>query len=355
MKALVYHGNKDLRVEDVPEPSPAPGWVKLRVDYCGICATDVEEYLYGPKFIFGDTPNPITGVKMPLITGHEVTGTVVELGRGVSSLRVGQRAVLYGVLTCGACWWCTHGQAHQCPSMAAVGFGINGGLAEYIVWPASQVIPLPANMTSEQAGLVEPGSVALHAVHRGRIQRGDNVAVLGVGTVGILAMQLARAMGARIFAIDRRQMALDLAKGLGADATINAESTDVTRALLGLTNGVGPDVVIDAAGGKETPWLAIQWARRGGRAVLVAIYTARTEVDFTAVVGAETEIVGSIAYQQAEVEEVVRLIALGAVKATPLISDTIPLEDVVSRGFARMMAPAKDVFRILVAPSMSRR
>ncbi|MDP3063320.1 MAG: alcohol dehydrogenase catalytic domain-containing protein, partial [Chloroflexota bacterium] len=109
MKALVYHGNKDLRVEDVPEPSPAPGQVKLRVDYCGICATDVEEYLYGPVFIFGETPNPITGKKMPIITGHEVTGAVVEVGSGVSNVRVGQRAVLYGVLTCGKCWWCTHG------------------------------------------------------------------------------------------------------------------------------------------------------------------------------------------------------------------------------------------------------
>ena len=355
MKALVYHGNKDLRVEDVPEPSPAPGQVKLRVDYCGICATDVEEYLYGPVFIFGDTPNPITGKKMPVITGHEVTGTVVELGGGVSNLRVGQRAVLYGVLTCGVCWWCTHGQNHQCPSMAAVGFGIDGGLAEYLVWPASQVIPLPSNVTSEQAALVEPGSVALHAVRRGRIQRGECVAVLGVGTVGILAMQAAKARGARVYAVDRRQMSLDLAKRLGADAVINSESADAARALLELTDGVGPDVVIDAAGGRDTPRLAIQWARRGGRVVLVAIYTAVTEVDFTTVVAAETEILGSIAYQQSDVEEVVRLVASGALQTAPLISDRIPLEDVVDRGFARMMSPAKDVFRILVAPSMSKR
>ncbi len=358
MKALVYHGNKDLRLETVPDPVPLPGEVKLRIDYCGICATDIEEYLYGPVFIAADAPNPITGKKMPMITGHEITGTVAALGdvedsrnRGVSGLSPGDRVVVNGVLTCGRCFWCRCGETQQCPAMAAVGFARDGGLAEFLTWPASQVVKLPASVSSEAAALIEPSSVALHAVRRSRLQPGERVAVLGVGTVGMLAMQAAKALGGRVFAVDRRQMSLDLAKRLGADAVVNSENEDAGQSLRDLTDGVGPDVVIDAAGAANTPELAMKWARRGGRVVLVAIYTARPEFDFNNFVNTEVEAIGSLAYQQRDIEEVVRLISQGAIKTTPLISDRIGLDEVIDKGFARMMAPTKDVFRILVSPS----
>ena len=145
MKALVYHGNRDLRLESVPDPEPGAGDVRLRMDYCGICATDVEEYVYGPKFIFHDEPNPLTGKKTPLITGHEITGTVEKLGAGVSGLSVGDRVVLDTILTCGECWWCRAGRRYQCDRMAVAGFGVDGGLAEYLVWPASHAITLPGH------------------------------------------------------------------------------------------------------------------------------------------------------------------------------------------------------------------
>ena len=351
MRAMVYHGNKDLRLSSVPDPSPRAGEVKLRIDYCGICATDIEEYLYGPVFISGDSPNPLTGKQIPLITGHEMTGTVADAGEGVSDPREGDRVVINGLLTCGVCRWCMGHEENQCPAMAAVGFAIDGGLAEYMVWPASKVVTLPDNVPSDQAALMEPSAVALHAVRRARVQPGDRVAVLGVGTVGMLAMQGARAMGTTVFAVDVREMSLELARELGADAAINAESTDAAQALLDLIDGVGPDVVIDAAGTKDTPVQAVQWVRRGGRVLLVAIYTARAEIDFNSVVGTETEIIGSLPYQQRDIEEAVRLISGGALKTSPLISDVIGLDEVVGKGFDRMMAPTKDVFRILVAPS----
>lgn len=350
MKALIYYGNKDLRLESAPEPTPRQNEIKLRIDYCGVCATDIEEYLYGPVFISGDEPNPLTGKKIPMITGHEITGTVVETGDGVTGFNDGDRVVINGVLSCNECRWCRQGETTQCPSMAAVGFAIDGGLAEYMVWCADQVIKLPDNVSSEQAALVEPASVALHAVRRARLQPGDRVAVLGVGTVGILAMQAAKAQGGIVFAVDRRQMSLDLAKELGADAVINTENADARQVLLDLTDGVGPDVVIDAAGAAQTPEMAVRWVRRGGRVLLVAIYTARTDFDFNSLVSTEVEVLGSLAYQQRDVEEVVRLIASGAIRTTPLISDKIRLDEVIDKGFARMMAPTKDVFRILVSP-----
>ena len=351
MKAMVYHGNKDLRLESVAEPEPAPGEAKLCIDYCGICATDIEEYVFGPVSISNETPNPLTGRKMPLIIGHEITGTVVATGEGIDRVKVGDRAVINGILTCGNCWWCQNQQRIQCPSMAAVGFGIDGGLAEYMTWPSSQVVRLPEDVSSVQASLIEPASVALHAVRRGRLVSGERIAVLGVGTVGMLAMQAAKAMGAQVFAVDVRQMALDLASRLGADATVNPDVADVDQRLKELTDGTGPDVVIDAAGGADTTTMAVQWVRRGGRVVLVAIYTTEPQFDFNGLVSTETELIGSLGYQQEDIEEVVRLVASGAIKTTPLISDIISLDEVIDVGFARMMAPTKDIFRILVAPS----
>ena len=351
MRALVYHGNKDLRLETVSDPKPGPGEVKLRVDYCGICATDIEEYLYGPKFISSDPPNPLTGRSIPLITGHELTATVVEASPGVEGVERGQRTVIDGVLTCGECRWCTSGRTQQCPSMAPVGFGADGGLAEYLVWPASHLVPLPENVTSRESALIEPASVAHHAVRRAGLSSGDRVAVLGVGTVGMLAMQVARAAGATVFAIDTRRMALDLARELGSDATIDASDDRIDDSLAGLTEGLGPDVVIDAAGTADTPALAVEWVRRGGRVVLVAIYTDTSRLDFNGIVESEKEIVGSIAYDRHDVEATVRLLSEGKLRTTPLISDVIGLEEVIEVGFERMLAPAKDVFRILVSPS----
>ena len=352
MKALVYHGNKDLRLETVPEPVLTSEQAKIRVDYCGICATDIEEYLYGPVFISAQTPNALTGRSIPLVTGHEIAGTVVETGDDVSTVRKGDRVVINGVLTCGACRWCVDGNDTQCPSMGAVGFAIDGGLADYLVWPASQIVKLPDEVSSEEAALVEPASVAMHAVRRSRLQPGETAAVLGVGTVGLLAMQVAKAMGARVFAVDRRKLSLDMARELGADAAIDSGAVDAGAALRDLTDGLGPDVVFDAAGATDTPSLAVDWVRRGGRVLLVAIYTTRANIDFNSVVGAETEIIGSLAYQQRDVEEVVRLMSAGRLKTAPLISGKIGLNDVVEKGFARMMAPAKDIFRILVSPSL---
>ena len=351
MKAMVYHGNRDLRLEDVQDPSPGPGEVVLRIDYCGICATDIEEYVYGPKFMAAETPNPISGKMLPLITGHEITGTVVEIGEGVENVDVGQRSVLHTVLSCNACWWCRRGETNQCASQAVAGFHVDGGLAEYIVWPAREVVPLPEHVTSKQAALVEPGAVAHHAVQRGAVGPGDKVAVLGAGTVGLLAMQIAKSKGAAVYALDRRQMSLDMAERLGADAAINAEAIEPALALGDLTDGVGPDVVIDAAGGADTPRQAVEWVRSGGRVVLVAIYTSTPQFDFNSVVMIDKSLVGSAGYTRTDVEESVRLVGSGALQSEPLITDIIGLDQVVDVGFARMMAPEKDVFRILVAPS----
>ena len=351
MKAIVYRGNKNVNLETVSEPDVTPGEVKISVDFCGICATDIEEYLYGPVFIDAYEPNKITGKMMPMITGHEITGTICELGVGVSDVSVGQRVVLNGVLYCENCQQCQSGDTTQCEGMAAVGFARDGGLAEYLTWPADKVVVVPDNVSSKQAAFAEPASVAAHAVVKGKITAGQNVVIVGVGTVGILALQIAHTAGAQVYAVDVNRMNLETAKSVCPDAVIiDAREEQAVEVVRSSTGGVGADVVIDAAGTSETPINAIEIVKRGGVVVLVAIYMSKSEVDFNSLVSTEKSIIGSLAYTLEDVKHVVDLMAKGKLKVNPLISDIISLDQVKSVAFERMMSPAKDVFRILVDP-----
>ena len=351
MKALVYHGNRDLRLQDWPDPSPEPGEALLRVDYCGICATDIEEYLYGPAFIAGEDPNPVTGKKMPMVTGHEITATVIEVNAPNAAVAPGDRVVINGVLTCGTCYWCTNGEPTQCPGMAAVGFGIDGGLAERLVWRSDQLVKIPSDLSSEEAALTEPTSVAIHAVKRSGAGPGDSVVVLGAGTVGLLAMQAAKAFGATVYAVDTRQMSLDLAGELGADQTLDASSGDAAETISTLTGGVGADIVIDTAGAESVPEQAVRMVRRGGLVVVVAIYVSTPRFDFNSLVSTEVSMTGSLAYTQADVEDAVRLISSGEIRTRQLVTEIVGLDEVLETAFPRMLAPTKDVFRILVKPN----
>tara|TARA_B100000809_G_C15017522_1_gene487238 strand:- start:510 stop:983 length:474 start_codon:yes stop_codon:yes gene_type:complete len=145
------------------------------VDYCGICATDVEKYLHGPIFISGDKHNPITGKKILLISSHEIT-------------------VINSMLSCKVCYWCKRGEVTQCPSIAAAGFNIDGGLADFISWLAANVIRLPYNVSSEQAALPAPSAVTLHAIRRSQFQLGETAAIIGARAVGMLAMQAVKVL-----------------------------------------------------------------------------------------------------------------------------------------------------------------
>ena len=348
MKAVVYHGKKDIRLQDWDEPIPGPADLKLRVTYCGICATDIEEWQFGPLYVQHDEPNLITGRMLPLVPGHEIAGQVVEVGRDVDGFSIGDRVAIYDVATCGTCFWCLRGETSSCPHMAVAGMAADGGLAEFVVWPAELCQILPDTVADEEAPFLEPGTVATHAVRRSGARIGDTVAVLGVGTVGMLALQVLSSVGARVIAIDLKHSNLELASLLGADEVVDASQCDVSEQLLDLTNGIGPDIVLETSGSAQAPVQAIQSVRRQGRVVLVGIYSARPQIHFNDIVGFEREVIGSLAGTRRDFETALQLMGSAKMKVGDLITAKIPLERAIQDGFERMLAPEKDVFRILV-------
>ena len=350
MQALVYHGNKDIRLQDWLEPEPGPGEVKLQVTYCGICATDIEEWQFGPLYVQHGSPNPLTGRMAPIIMGHEIAGRVVQCGSGVEGLEPGDRVAVQDVMSCGECFWCRRGDRSSCPRQAITGFSADGGLAEYLAWPADLCVKLPDHVGDDEASLIEPASVAVHAVRRSGVRVGNRVAVLGVGTVGLLTLQTLKAAGAIVYAIDIKARNLALASTLGADAVIDASAEDPGPALRDLTDGIGPDMTFEVSGAVEAPVQAIQWVRPRGRVVLVGIYADQPRFNFHDIVGGEKEVVGSVSLEGRDTKEAVRLLSEGKLRVRDLISDVIPLSRVIEDGFERMLSPEKDIFRILIRP-----
>jgi len=340
MRALVYHGRNDIRLDQVPEPEIGPGEAKVRITNTSICATDIEEWKYGPTYI----------TSVPTVMGHEASGRVVEVGDGLSGLAVGDRVMVDNVIVCGACYWCLSGSQATCPNMEVAGLGRDGGLAEFMTWPADHLIELPDSVKDDEAPLLEPATVAVHAVRRSGVQVGESVAVLGVGTVGALTLQAFKAAGAIVYAVDVRESSLQMAARLGVDEVVDASGGDAGDQLRDLTGGIGPDFVVETAGAARTPLDAFDWVRRAGTVVLVGIYAAKPEANFNVIVGKELRVIGSVAAGTGDMRAAVKLAADGKIRLGELVSDRISLDRVIPDGFERMASESKDVFRILVSP-----
>ena len=342
MRAIRLHGYNDVRLEDIPVPELSDGDALIQVSHTSICATDIEVW-QSPLRFGGEDDGP-------LVMGHEIGGTVVEV-RGDADVKPDTRVVVNNVLTCRQCFWCIRGSQATCPNMRVAGLSADGGLAEYLAWPATHVVPLSEEISDNEAPLLEPTTVAVHAARRSGITPGDRVAVIGCGTVGMLTVQVAAAAGAYVVAVDVRQQSLELATELGADATVDASVADVPEALRDLTGGLGPDIVFEASGVSSLPPIAIDATRPGGTTVLVGIYGHETEFDFSGIVLPEKTVIGTVAAGPGDMESAARLVASGAVNVAPLISDVISLERGIPDGFTRMLKPQKDVFRIVVSPA----
>ncbi|MFE6157303.1 2,3-butanediol dehydrogenase [Streptomyces sp. NPDC056486] len=328
MLAARLYGAKDLRIEEMPEPDPGPGEVKIRVAHAGICGTDVHEYFETPRATH--EPNPLTGATLPQTLGHEFAGTVVACGEGVDRATPGDRVCVRPIRTCGVCPRCTAGLSHLCAALAAIGVtSPGGGLAEYVVVPTGSVHRLPDGLSLEQGALVEPMAVALNAVERAGVQAGGSALVTGAGAVGMGALFALRANGVDdVIVVEPSPSRRAAAERHGA-RVLDPGAVDVAAEVLRHTGGRGVDAAVECAGRPEVLDACIRSAAAQGRVVMVALYSGAVTVDASVVRLAELSLLGAEAYPDGVFERVIEHMAAGRFPTDGWL-DHIPLADAVA-------------------------
>jgi L-iditol 2-dehydrogenase len=313
MRAAVLHGPRDIRMETRDALAPAAGEAVVRVSASGLCGTDY-------RIWSGDRP-----VAYPLIMGHEFIGEVAAVGAGVSTLRPGQRVAVEPNFSCGVCPLCREGNRNLCLSRTAVGIDVNGGFAEQACVPARCCWPAPAGIEPDQLMLAEPLAVVVRAVARGNAVAGESAAVLGVGALGLLAIQVLKAKGLRVLAVGRVSRREELARALGADGFATTEGGEATEAARTFSGREGVDLVVETAGTALAVEQSLELARPGGRVVLTGLPHEASTVNFFSVVRREISIAGSMIYQQ-EFPEAIALLSTGKVRVGDLVTHRFPLE-----------------------------
>ena len=353
MKALRWHAQRDLRLDDIPEPSAGPNQAKVKVKWCGICGSDVHEYEAGPLTIKTTKPHPLAGSKTaPVVLGHEFSGEIVEIGEGVEGLNVGDRVAIRPTIPCYQCYWCKKGNHIQCPTLGTIGFIWDGGFAEYMVAPVDCIYKIPDNVSFEAASFLEPLSCAVHAVRRADIQPGDTVAIIGAGPIGLLTMQAAKACGAgSIFVTEILPQRSKIASQLGATAVLNPNEVDVGREIAKMTGGLRADIAFECAGPPAALLTALNVTGRGGRLVEVGFMVEGTcDFPFQRFWMHEKTIIATQGYTH-EVPAALSFLSDRRVNVEPLITAKIKLDDVIEQGFKVLTGDDRfDHVKIIVSP-----
>lgn len=349
MQALRWHGRGDLRLDETTDPGePAPGHAIVEVAYCGICGTDLHEYLHGPNMIRTDA-HPLTGAVPPVTLGHEMSGTVVATAGFEAGIEPGVRIVVDPCIRCGICRWCRRGEYHLCAKGGSVGLAADGGFARYVEVPLQNLHPIPDGVPDDLAALAEPLAVGLHAVKRGQVQPGENVLVLGAGPIGIAALLGARLAGAAgIYVSEPLESRAEQARGFGATEVFDPAVVDPRREVFVRTARIGPDVVIDATGRPELVDMAVRTVRRGGRVVMAGISDSDLRLDLRQIVLYERSIYGSLGYNF-DIPRVLDLMATGRLDARPLLSGVRPLSAGVEM-FKELAADRNQHLKVLLTP-----
>jgi len=326
MKAAVLHGPRAVRVESTATPEPSVGEVVVRVTVAGLCGTDYSIFA-------GERP-----VRYPRVMGHEFVGRVEAVGAGVTTPRVGDRVAIEPNYSCGVCPLCREGNRNLCLARTAIGIDVDGCFAELVRVPARCCWGVPEAVADDDVMVTEPLAVVVRAVARGAVRAGETAAVVGAGTLGLLAVQVLRARGARVLLVSRTARRLTLGRDLGAE-NVHAVSDGPLEAVARAVSGrEGVDCVIETAGTAEAVSHALALVRPGGRVVLTGLPHDATSVRFFSVVRREITIVGSMIYQD-EFAEAMRLVAAGHVRTRPLITHRFALGD-IERAFATHREPA---------------
>lgn len=354
MRAAVWHGAKDVRIEDVPDP-PAPplGQVQVEVLWCGICGTDLHEYVGGPLYIPVRSPHPLTGVQAPVIIGHELSGRVVAIGPGVSGFTTGDRIAACPIIGCGKCKWCQSGSMAQCHKVAFVGTSwLGGGFSERLNLFAYQCYHLPSVIPDDAGALVEPFSATVRAMRRAEVGPNDNVAVVGAGPMGLMTLMAARILGAKqVVAVEVATRRIEAAMRCGATSIINPRVDDPIAEAAKITGGDGFDIVVECAGQEATGLLAGRLTRTRGRIVVMGVFEKPAALDFTDLVFREKALMGSMSGYGC-FDDAIEMMKDPRFRADALVTRRIRLDELIDRGFDGLVEEMGEHVKILVSPRL---
>jgi threonine dehydrogenase-like Zn-dependent dehydrogenase len=349
-QGVVIYGQEDFRYEDVEIPEPGAEEVLIEIESCGICAADPKIY-YGNAYFA-----KVAYAHAPIVAGHEFMGRVMKLGPGAAEkygLKVGDRAIAENIVPCGKCFWCKRGEYNLCDPHAV--FGVikhNGGWAKHMLYPRGSLVhKVPEHISWADAAIIEPLACALHGVNRANIQFGDTVVIMGCGPIGLFMVQGVKLKNPKqVIAIDLSDHRLAVAKDLGADITINPTKEDAVAKVKSLTeDGIGCDVVLEAAGMNKSVHLAVEMLRRGGRLMEFAVFAEEVSLDWSIISDIkELQVIGGHlgfhTYAPA-----IDFLARGLITSKGITSEPYPLQDF--KKAIDLAKKAKDeVIKVLMRP-----
>jgi L-iditol 2-dehydrogenase len=343
MKALVLEDYKQFAYKDMPDPTPGPSDVLIAVKACGICGSDVHG-------MDGSTGRR----RPPIIMGHEAAGEIVGLGAGVTEWAKGDRVTFDSTVYCGTCRFCRQGQINLCDDRKVLGVSCedyrqHGAFAELVVVPQHVLYRLPDELSYEKAALVEPVSIAFHAVNRTSLSLNDSVVVFGAGIIGLLTIQALRVAGCgKIIAVDVDSGKLELASKLGADHGVLATDDDLAGQVLALTGGRGADRAFECVGIAATVNSAFDVVRKGGSITLVGNLAPEISFPLQKAVTREITLLGVCA-SCGEYPACLDMIARGSINVEPLMSAVAPLSEGAS-WFERLYSKEPGLMKVVLAP-----
>jgi L-iditol 2-dehydrogenase len=339
--AFFMTGLNKMEMREIPMPVPKEKEILMKVEYVGICGSDVHYLEYGK---IGDFI-----VDGDFILGHECAGTITAVGSDVSTLKVGDRVALEPGCTCGQCEFCKSGKYNLCPDVEFLATPpYHGCLMNYITFPANMAFKLPEKTSTKEGALVEPLSVGMHAAKQGKVTLGSSVTILGAGCIGLVTLLSCKAFGATdITVVDVIPKRLEYAKKLGATRVINAMEQDPIKMIEENTNGEGTDIVIETAGSAKTIAQTPFIVKRGGRIVLVGMAAQDTiEYNFAKIMAKEAEIVSVFRYRNIY-PQAIKAIDQGVIDVSGIITHEFSFED-TAKAFDFAINHKQDVVKAVI-------
>ncbi|KAJ4386866.1 hypothetical protein N0V93_009764 [Gnomoniopsis smithogilvyi] len=352
MHAVRFHGQRDIRLDQVPRPTTIkPGWIQLSPQFCGICGTDLHEFLGGANIIpSAGHPHPITGETLPLTIGHEFSAIVDAVGEGITHVQPGDRVCVQPTIWDDECRSCKRGLVNCCDSNGFLGLsGWGGGMAETTLAPATAVKRLPDNISLEVGALIEPLAVGWHAVSISPYKEGDSVLVIGGGPIGLCTVQALISRGCKnVIVLEVAKRRREFATQFGAHHVIDPTSVDVVTEVEKLTGGLGADLGFDCAGVQVAVDSAFKAIKARGMLVNVAVWEKRATLNMNDIVFRERAYMGVATYDLGDFEAVIEAISAGKMKPEAMITKKVAMDKVAEEGFKTLIEDKDNHVKVLV-------